>query len=128
MLVSCRYTVHDVGPTSYQRWVNVSCLLGQSLWVCCSSTHLGTHTALDPAKLKHDTLTQCWANVSPPSTTLGQHSPALVRGGLWTMLASSVHTIYPPVHSWARDGPVSQTMAQHYRGLEPVKHQSIMVP
>ena len=26
---------------------------------------------------KHDTLTQCWLNVRPPSPTLAQHSPRI---------------------------------------------------
>ena len=48
-----------------------------------SCADLGTyHTPADDlcgknTHSKHDTLTQCWANVGPPSTTLSHHEPSI---------------------------------------------------
>ena len=44
---------------------------------------------------KRDTLTQCWPNVGPPSTTLGQHYSAL---GERVVLAGKYQTEYMYIH------------------------------
>ena len=80
MLGYCWPTVCDAGPVSNQHWFNTSCLLGLSLSVCAvvspSSIHFSPALSMAQA-VKHETLTQCWTNVGPPSTTLSQHKPVL---------------------------------------------------
>ena len=107
MLVYCRYTVHDAGQTSNQRWVNVSCLLRYS--------HCGSAAAVDTWVHTLHWVQQSWNTTGWPSAGLilvhrlrrldniAQHWFKVVGSSLWTMLAARrVHTIYPPIQSWAR--------------------------
>ena len=57
------------------RWGQIgSPLSAQSVSVCGFNTFLSLCPALFIMQaVKHETLTQCWANVGPPSTTLSQH-------------------------------------------------------
>ena len=59
MLVSCRATVCEVGPTFEHHRVNVSLYAG---WVCDTDV-----------SSKHETFSRCWFDVAPASQTVGQH-------------------------------------------------------
>ena len=47
------------------------------LSLCCESPIHFSPAIYIVQAVKHETLTRCWANVGPPSTTLTQHSPIL---------------------------------------------------
>ena len=66
--------------------------------LCLPSVHIGGYMLVYLCLLWL-TLTQCWANVGPPSTMLSQHQPSI---GL-------------PCRVWrhAEYGPALQTVGQH---------------
>ena len=66
MLAQNWATVYDAGPVLSYHWVKVSRFLGFDEWsrvIIVASDHSS----------KHDTSTQRWTNVGPPSTTSVQH-------------------------------------------------------
>ena len=73
----------DLGEYSFRRTCAVCSHIAQN-WtnVCILSHDKVSHDITDiycsSNPCKHDTLTQCWAGVSPPSTTPGQHQPSIV--------------------------------------------------
>ena len=107
-----------MSPLCTQRWGHAS--LSAISAVCESVSECPIH--LCPAlsivqAVKDETLTQCWTNVGPPSTTLSQHQPSIG----W------------PSRVWchAECGPASKTAGQHYPSFGS-KHRagtaSMLVP
>ena len=89
-------------PLCTQRWGHVGLLMSSQcvLSVCLSHSFLSVCPSLFIVQaVKHETLTQCWANVGPLSTTLSQHKPSI---GL-------------PCCVWRHTecAPASQTVGQH---------------
>ena len=69
-----------ISPLCRQMWGHIASPLSvQSVWVCAVSLS-PIHFLLALSILqtvKHETLTQCWADVGPPSTMLSQNEPSI---------------------------------------------------
>ena len=89
-------------PLCTQRWGHVGLPLSSQciLSVYLSHSFLSVCPALSIEQaVKHETLTQCWANIGPPFTILSQHLPSI---GLLCRVSRHVEC-----------GPTSQTAGQH---------------
>ena len=88
MLFTCRHTVYELVPGV---------------------------TSLAPSK--HETFTQCWFNVGPPSATLSQHwanigwTSRVSLAGCWMLAQPSKHET--PAQWWFKAGSKASTSTQH---------------
>ena len=63
-----------MSPLYTQRWEHIALpLSAQSVLVCAVSLPFISPAISIVQAVKHETSTQCWANVGPPSMTLTQH-------------------------------------------------------